>query len=766
MKRLIVAFAIVLASASAVWAAAAPPKITSLREIHVLSNEQASHALSVAFEATVTYSRGYEKTVFVQDGDVAIYVQATTNLKLVPGDRILIKGTTRESFRPYVLSNDITLLHHGPVPKAIPASYDELIRADHDCMLVSVLATVRAADLVYSSDVRSSYLQMLTDGGAIDAVVDSDDESQLHTLLDAQVEITGAVSGNFDGKMQQTGILIHTSSFADIKVLKRADASPSSLPITAMDKVLASYHVQVYSQRVRVHGTITYFQPGALIVLQSGTRSLRIQTRSLGPVRIGDLADVTGFPGLHDGFLTLTNGEIEDSHIQAPITPEPANWATLALSHNGFDLVSIEGQVITEVRETGQDEYVLVADGQVFSAVVRHPPPGAPAPVALLPMRQVPIGSKVRLTGICLLEDSNPFNAQVPFTILMRSADDISILADPSLLTVRNLILIVGLLVIVLISVGARGWIIEHRVRRQTAALAYVEQRRSHILEDINGSRPLTEILEEITELVSFRLKGAPCWCQIADGAKLGNCPAKLASLRIIQNEIPSHSGPALGTIFAAFDPLTKRSPNELEALSMAVALAALAIETRRLYSDLLHRSEFDLLTDTQNRFSLDRDVERQIHLARENATIFGLVYIDLDNFKQVNDLYGHNVGDLFLQESVTRMKRQLRPHDKLARIGGDEFAALFPLVRNRADVEDIAHRLERSFEEPFVFQGYTLHGSASVGFALFPEDATSLDTLLSVADAAMYVAKNIKRPIEDGANSRQASELAPKNGK
>ncbi len=766
MKRLVAALAIVLASASAGWAAAAPATITSLREIHLLTNEQASHELPVTFEATVTYSRGYEKTVFVQDSDAAIYVQATTKLKLVPGDRVLIKGVTHESFRPYVASSDITLLYHGTVPAAIPASYDELIRAQHDCMRVSVLATVRAADQVYSSDVRSSYLQMLTDGGAIDAVVDSDDESQLQNLLDAQIEITGPVSGNFDGKMQQTGILIHTPSFADIKVLKRLGAGPSSLPITPMDQVLAGYHVQVRSQRIRVHGTITYFQPGSLIVLQNGTRSLRVQTRSISPVTIGDLADVTGFPGLHDGFLTLTNGEIEDSHIQTPITPAPYNWAHLALSHNGFDLVSIEGQVITEVRETDQDEYVLVSDGQVFSAVVRHPPPSAPTPAALVPMREVPIGSKVRLTGICLLEDSNPFNSQVPFTILMRTEDDISILADPSLLTVRNLILVVGLLVIVLISVGARGWIIEHRVRRQTAALAYVEQRRSHILEDINGSRPLTEILEEITELVSFRLKGAPCWCQIADGAKLGNCPPKLASLRIIQNEVPSHSGSALGTIYAAFDPLTKRSSNELEALSMAVALAALAIETRRLYSDLLHRSEFDLLTDTQNRFSLERDVERQIHLARENATIFGLVYIDLDNFKQVNDLYGHNVGDLFLQESVTRMKRQLRPHDKLARIGGDEFAALFPLVRNRADVEDIAHRLERSFDEPFVFQGYTLHGSASVGIALFPEDATSLDTLLSVADAAMYVAKNIKRPIEEGSSSRRVSELTPRDGK
>ena len=109
---------------------------------------------------------------------------------------------------------------------------------------------------------------------------------------------------------------------------------------------------------------------------------------------------------------------------------------------------------------------------------------------------------------------------------------------------------------------GARGWAIEHRTRRQTAALAYIEQRRSRILEDINGSRPLAEIIEEITELVSFRLHGAPCWCQITDGAQLGNCPAKLDGLRIAQLEIPSRSGPAAGTVFAAFDRLAKPSAN------------------------------------------------------------------------------------------------------------------------------------------------------------------------------------------------------------
>jgi diguanylate cyclase (GGDEF)-like protein len=154
------------------------------------------------------------------------------------------------------------------------------------------------------------------------------------------------------------------------------------------------------------------------------------------------------------------------------------------------------------------------------------------------------------------------------------------------------------------------------------------------------------------------------------------------------------------------------------------------------------------LLTDIHNRFSLDKHLDALINEARQKAGIFGLIYIDLDEFKQVNDLYGHQVGDFYLQEVAMRMKRQLRAHDLLARLGGDEFAVLVPTARSRAAVEEIAVRMEHCFDEPFAVEGYVIHGSASVGFALYPEDGATKDSLLSAADAAMYAVKNAKRQI------------------
>jgi diguanylate cyclase (GGDEF)-like protein len=756
MKRLLPIFAILFACATIAWAAP-PAPLTSLRAIHSVTNAEANKGLPVAFEATATYFVKVQSVLFVQDGGDAIYVSPNTEKVLLPGDRVLIKGKTHGSFHPIVVADSITLLHHGDLPKPIPATYDQLIRGQYDCLLVTMRGIVRSADKSNLFDsTNAAYIQMLTDGGYVSVLSDVSTAQEREDLLDAEVEVTGVAGGQFDGKMQMHGVQLNVALPENVKILHRAGATPWSLPLTPMDLVISRYHVTDRTQRVRVHGTITYYQPGSSVVLQNGKRSLWISTLTVDPMRVGDVIDATGFPEAHNGFLALTHGEFLGSQVHAPVTPLPTTRKELSGSQHIIDLVSLEAQVVTEAREGAQDEYYLTADGQLFTAIYRHPYENTPIP----PMKQIPVGSRVRVTGICITEDSNPFHGQVPFDILMRSYDDIAVVAGPPLVNTRNLMILAGLLLVAIIIVGIRGWALEHKVRRQTAAMALIEQQRSRVLEDINGARPLAEILEEITELVSFQLKGAPCWCEVTDGARLGNCPPQLASLRIVREPISARSGPPLGELSAAFDPHVKPSATEPEALSKAVRLATLAIETRRLYSDLLHRSEFDLLTDIHNRFSLEKLMDAQIEEARLKATVFGLIYIDLDDFKQVNDSYGHQVGDQYLQEVTLRMKRQLRPHDKLARLGGDEFAALVPLVRSRSEVEEIAQRLERCFDEPFDLEGLALTGSASVGIALYPENGAKRDDLLNAADAAMYVAKNAKRQIEKSLSQSLHSEI------
>jgi diguanylate cyclase (GGDEF)-like protein len=748
--RIAFAVAWALLCASAAPASAQAP-LTSLHAIHTLTKAEAQSGHPVAFEATVTYYNRSDVDLFVQDGGEAIYVETKPDEDLVPGDRVLVRGKTRDSFTTDVLGEDVTVLHHGELPTPVAANFGQMIRAERDCMWATVRATVRSADRVNFGQMHGIFLKLLMDGGAIDATVVGSDAIGLDQFLDADVEVTGVVSGRFDSKMQLIGILLEVPSITNVKIVKRAEVSPDSLPIAPMNQVLSAYSLHDLTHRVRVKGTITYYQPGSAVVLQNGATSLWISTHSSTPMRVGDVAESTGFPDTHDGFLTLTDGEIRDTSVFDPVLAQPATWRQLATWNSGdpdghqSDLISFEGKVMAAVREDSQDEFVLQSEGKLFTAIYRHPPSDR----ALPPMREIAVGTRIRVTGICMADQPgsiSPEEQEVPFNILLRSFDDIAVVAKPSLLSVRNLLLLTGFLLLLLFLAGARSWSRERKVRRQNGAAAFIERQRSRILEDINGTRPLAEIIEEIADLASYKMSSAPCWCQIVDGAQLGKRPPDLSSFGVIQVEILGRSGTSLGTIYAAIHPHAKTHGGETETLNMAAALAALAIETRRLYSDLVRRSEFDLLTDTHNRFSLGSYLDQQIEQARQFAGIFGLLYIDLNDFKKVNDVYGHQIGDLYLQEVAVRMKRQLRGADMLARLGGDEFAILLPTVRNRAAVKDIAHRIGLCFESPFCFDGPIIHGSASIGIALYPEDGASRDSLLSAADAEMYVNKQVRR--------------------
>ncbi len=729
-----------------VAAFAAPATITSLAAIHKLTNEQAAQSLPVAFEATVAYYSKGDQDLFVEEGGLAIYVQAPVTLDLVPGDRVLVKGITRGSFRPDIVADSVTRIGRGPLPAPVIANYRQLIRADLDCMRVTVTGQVRSANLVSYSRMVNLYLEILVDGGYVDADIATHDDSMSRKLLDSEVSVTGSVSGKFDSKNQLTGVVIEVPTIADLKILKPAASSRDSLPFTPMDEILEHAFVNDQTERVRVEGTITYYLPGSAVVLQNGAKSLWIETRETKPMAIGDKATASGFPDVRNSLLTLTHAEVEDSHSRAPVAPAAIGWDQLSSGTNAFDLISIEGQVVKQSREGPEDEYVLSSGGHVFSVRYGHPEQDLNLP--LPPMKQIPAGATVRVTGISSVSyGSNPFEGPVGFDVLLRSYDDIVVVAEPGWLNVSNLSRLVEVLILVVFVFGLRVVWTERKARRHNATMAYIERRRGKILENINNSRPLAEILESITELVSTRLRGAPCWIEVQDGATLGNhlSGAGRTGFRVAQHLAVGRSGTHLGTIFAVFDSHSKPSHDETEALTQAAGLATLAMETSHLYADLVHRSEFDLLTDVENRFSFDRHLDNAIITARQSAGVFGLLYVDLNEFKQVNDGYGHRIGDLYLQQVASRMKHQLRPGDLLARLGGDEFAVLIQDVRNRAAAEEVAQRLEHCFDNFFDCEGVFVQGSASIGIAMYPADGTTKDSVLSAADASMYVVKQTR---------------------
>lgn len=728
--------------------AKAAAKLTTLAAVSALTNEQARQPIEVDFRATVVYSRDAEKLQFVEDGDKAVFVEVPGNFQ--PGDRILVNGLARSSYRPIVVAQSVKLIRHGEPPPAAAVSFSDLITGAYDCRLVAIRGRVRSADLFADAGApaTTSRLQLATDGGRIEVNIDTNDSAALKSLLDAEVEVTGAVAGKFNDKMQLTGVVLYVTGLKDVQVLQGAAQDVSSIHITPMDRILDRYRVNDLSPRVRVEGTITYYRPGIAAVLQDGKKSLWIVTHTRVPLTIGDKAYATGFPDAHDRVLTLDDGEITDEHVSGVAEPVTATWSDLAfwsdnqpVGHQN-DLVSIEGRVVTEEREPFQDDFLLDSGGHLFSAVLYHSD-GTAQP----PLPKFMAGSMVRVTGICTIIDLNNINppGTVPFEILLRTLADATEVSGPPLFGTRNQMIFGGALLLIAMAAVGWGWWVEIKVHRQSALMAQLEQRRSSILESISTSCPLAEILEHIAEMISSAI-GADCWFEVAGGARLGKQPENTATAMVMSQPLTGQGGSALGTIFVALHHGTKADKGQYQAIQMGARLAVVAIETHRLYTDLTYRSEFDALTGTHNRFSLSQFLNEQIHRARQDATVFALIYLDLDYFKQVNDRHGHQAGDAYLQQVANRIKRQLRPGDLLARLGGDEFAVIVPNVRGRGEVEEIVRRLETCFQSPFLVEGHSLKGSASIGTALYPQDGDTDDELLSAADGAMYEAKASRR--------------------
>ncbi|MEJ2438421.1 MAG: sensor domain-containing diguanylate cyclase [Gammaproteobacteria bacterium] len=150
-----------------------------------------------------------------------------------------------------------------------------------------------------------------------------------------------------------------------------------------------------------------------------------------------------------------------------------------------------------------------------------------------------------------------------------------------------------------------------------------------------------------------------------------------------------------------------------------------------------------DYLTGLPNRALLKDRVRHAIARARREGLNFAVMFIDLDGFKQVNDMFGHSAGDILLQSVAQRLTASLRESDTLARIGGDEFVLLLPVIRSKEEARGIARKLMREISAPFEFNGSTIPLSASIGIAVYPDNGESFERLVNAADNAMYYIKH-----------------------
>jgi diguanylate cyclase (GGDEF)-like protein/PAS domain S-box-containing protein len=163
--------------------------------------------------------------------------------------------------------------------------------------------------------------------------------------------------------------------------------------------------------------------------------------------------------------------------------------------------------------------------------------------------------------------------------------------------------------------------------------------------------------------------------------------------------------------------------------------------ERRRADEKIAHLAHYDALTDLPNRVLFREQIERELRRTGHGEQ-FALLYIDIDEFKGINDSLGHHVGDELLKTVATRIRSCIGRNDLIARLGGDEFAVIQTGLGNDADVVEFVTRIHEAIRQPYQCLGHQLSTDASIGIARAPQDGTELDQLIKNADLAMYGAK------------------------
>jgi O-6-methylguanine DNA methyltransferase len=164
--------------------------------------------------------------------------------------------------------------------------------------------------------------------------------------------------------------------------------------------------------------------------------------------------------------------------------------------------------------------------------------------------------------------------------------------------------------------------------------------------------------------------------------------------------------------------------------------------EMRQTEAALQHLATHDTLTDLPNRFLMTDRLDQLLSRAKRSATAFAVLFMDIDRFKDFNDSYGHEFGDLLLRAISRRLQESVRHSDTVARFGGDEFVIILETVHQIEGAETVAKKVLAALARPFALQRHRVRAHVSIGVSVYPENGEDAETLVRAADYAMYLAK------------------------
>jgi len=482
------------------------PTLTHVSQIRGLSAEQAALGYPVLIRGVITMDAP-APDFFVQDATAGIYVEGSISPKYyhLLSQFVEIEGVTGPGkFAPVIREIKFRVLGKGVLPKPQRFPFSEIANGQQDSQWAQVRGIVRSASVDRRSWREPTLaIRVASEGGEFSVRVPIAHEQDLTSWVDSEVLIEGVCGSLYNTNRQLTGILFYVPRLSFIRV----EAPSTEVPLS---ELLRFAPTEGTRHRVRVRGIVGYQQPGNSLFIQSHDKGLRVLTQQSTPLVIGDIVDVLGFPVMGDAAPMLEDAVFHRlGHEKAP-DPVALN---LNVAWEQFDgvVVTTDAKLLNRQAQPDGLRLLLQQRDVFFDANL---PPGAAADTLL----STPLNSEVRITGICLVRSGGLWHTPQSFRMLLRSPQDVVVLATPSWWNLRHTVWLLGVTGGVLLAVIVWVVVLGRRLQEQMAVIRQ-KLRSGAVLEERNRiARELHDTLEQELAGITMQLDLAVDCFQQAPG--------------------------------------------------------------------------------------------------------------------------------------------------------------------------------------------------------------------------------------------------------
>lgn len=477
--------------------------------------EQLQQKIPVRLRGVVTFYDDSLYSRFIQDESAGIYIQFPTNVGpplLAPGQVVELTGTgSPGEYAPVVVVDKLTVVGEAPLPKAKPVTYQQLASGAEDSQFVEIDGIVRS---VHSGESQYHQIEITTGGGRLLIFARQLPVQNPEELLDSTVRVRGVSSTKFNHQRQLFAIQLMVPRPDDLEIEIPATKDPFAVATRPLGSLLQFAPQSSYGHRVKVAGTVIYFQPGAELFLQDGEHGVEVQTKESAPLSPGDQVEVMGFISQGDYTPVLQDAVYRRISTNEPPVPAHITTDEALTGNHDCQLVQISARLVDRALHFyGAEEYLVLQESNVIFQANLKQVYGHDV------FDFLENGSRVQVTGVCRIDPGEWTAGEnwraKSFTVQLRSPDDVVLLASPPWWTLRRLLWIVGVLAFAALAAIIWVVVLRRRVAERTRELEVqiqkrqvaerrreIEQERARVAHDLHDD--LGSGLTEVNMLTSL----------------------------------------------------------------------------------------------------------------------------------------------------------------------------------------------------------------------------------------------------------------------